>query len=462
MNVSTGTHSPRAEPDHLLPLAATVGRARSYVRARGTVRWVVLAGRVVLVWVPIYALLASSLSPLAAAGTATVVTIPWVLALGAALSTYFTLGPGIASAVGTGTGLVVVSALDRWAPGIDFDAPALAQTAVAVFILSATWAHAVRIVVKRRVLLIGSGPLASEVIEELNRDRAPFTVVGVIGEVTEADGDLVSLGTLEQLADVVEAQRPDLVILSDDGIGASAVEPLLDLAALGFKVVGISHFFEHALGRVPLRHLTPAWFMSMMHLRQKAYTRVAKRAFDLVVASVGLLIVAPLLPLLAGLVRLTRGRIVYRQIRIGEGGRHYTMYKFRTMRADAEGTGPLFARERDPRVTRVGRLLRQTHLDEIPQLWNVLKGEMSIVGPRPERPEFVEMLEQTVPFWTRRLLVKPGITGWAQLRCGYAYDSDSTAEKLSYDLWYLRNRNVVVDLAICAKTVPALLFKQGR
>jgi exopolysaccharide biosynthesis polyprenyl glycosylphosphotransferase len=462
MNVSTGTHPPRAGPDHLLPLGTTVGRARSYVRARGTVRWVVLGGRVVLVWVPIYALLASSLSPLAAAGTATVVTIPWVLALGAALGTYFTLGPGVASAVGTGTGLVVVSALDRWAPGIDFDAAALAQTAVAVFVLSATWEHAVRIVVKRRVLLIGSGPLASEVIEELNRDRAPFTVVGVIGEAAEADGDLFSLGTLEQLADVVEAQRPDLVILSDDRIGASAVEPLLDLAPLGFKVVGISHFFEHALGRVPLRHLTPAWFMSMMHLRQKAYTRVAKRAFDLVVASVGLLIVAPLLPLLAALVRLTRGRIVYRQIRIGEGGRHYTMYKFRTMRADAEGTGPLFARERDPRVTRVGRLLRQTHLDEIPQLWNVLKGEMSIVGPRPERPEFVEMLEQTVPFWTRRLLVKPGITGWAQLRCGYAYDSDSTAEKLSYDLWYLRNRNVVVDLAICAKTVPALLFKPGR
>jgi lipopolysaccharide/colanic/teichoic acid biosynthesis glycosyltransferase len=232
---------------------------------------------------------------------------------------------------------------------------------------------------------------------------------------------------------------------------------------MGFKIVGVSHFFEHAIGRVPLGHLTPAWFMSILHLRQKPYTRLAKRTFDLVVASVGLVLVAPLLPLLVALVRMSPGPIIYSQIRLGEGGRHYRMYKFRTMRADAEEAGrPVFTSESDPRVTRLGRLLRQTHLDEIPQLWNVIKGEMSIVGPRPERPEFVEMLEETVPFWTRRLLVKPGITGWAQLRCGYAYDAESAAEKLSYDLWYLRHRNVVIDLAICVQTVSALLFKPGR
>jgi lipopolysaccharide/colanic/teichoic acid biosynthesis glycosyltransferase len=159
----------------------------------------------------------------------------------------------------------------------------------------------------------------------------------------------------------------------------------------------------------------------------------------------------------------TRGPVLYRQTRVGEGGRHFTMLKLRTMRVDAEDQGlPQFTQVGDSRVTRAGRILRQMHLDELPQIWNVLKGEMSIVGPRPERPEFVDLLEETVPFWTRRLLVKPGITGWAQLRCGYAFDAQSAAEKLSYDLWYLRNRNVIVDLAICAKTVSALLLRSGR
>jgi lipopolysaccharide/colanic/teichoic acid biosynthesis glycosyltransferase len=201
----------------------------------------------------------------------------------------------------------------------------------------------------------------------------------------------------------------------------------------------------------------------MLHLRQKPYTRLAKRVFDLLVSSGGLLLVAPLFPVLLLLVRTTPGPVIYRQTRLGEGGRHFTIFKLRTMRVDAEeGGSPRFASEGDSRVTPIGRLLRTTHLDELPQLWNVLKGEMSVVGPRPERPEFVDLLERTVPFWTRRLLVKPGITGWAQLRCGYASDAASAAEKLSYDLWYLRNRDVVVDLAICVKTVGALLFRSGR
>ena len=465
MSVNPGTDAPRVEPHHALTLEPLGSLIRSFVRSRDDIGWIVIGGRVVLAWLPIYALLAKALPPLAAATTASMVTGIWLLALRAALGTYFTLGPTVASAAGTVTGLVAVSALDLWVPGIDFGVPALAGTAIAVFILSATWEHVVRSLIKHRVLVIGTDGDASEVMQELQRDvHAPFSIVGVVEEHPPAGAaEIAGRGALDELRRVVEAQRPDIVILTDDRASAWAVEPLLDLAPMGFKVVGVSHFFEHAIGRVPLRHLTPAWFMSILHLRQKPYTRLAKRSFDLVVASLGLLLIAPLLPMLAAVVRMSRGPIIYSQIRLGEGGRHYRMYKFRTMRADAEEAGrPLFASESDPRVTRLGRLLRQTHLDEVPQLWNVVKGEMSIVGPRPERPEFVEMLEDTVPFWTRRLLVKPGITGWAQLRCGYAYDAESAAEKLSYDLWYLRHRNVVIDLAICAKTVSTLLFKPGR
>jgi exopolysaccharide biosynthesis polyprenyl glycosylphosphotransferase len=465
MSVNPGTNARGVDSAPLHTFDSVGSVARSFAGLRGNVGSIVVGGRIVLVWLPIYALLAKTLPPFSAATTAFVVTGIWLLALRAALSTYFTLGPAVASAVGTATGLVAVSALDLWAPGIDFSALALAETAVAVFVLSATWEHVVRSIVKHRVLVIGTNGCANEVMQELEADeRTPFAIVGVVGEPSDAGAAGVPrLGPFEELTRIVKAQRPDIVILTDERASAWAVEPLLDLAPIGFKVVGVSHFFEHALGRVPLQHLTPAWFMSILHLRQKPYTRVAKRSFDLVVALVGLLLVAPLLPLLVALVRLSPGPIIYSQIRLGEGGRHYRMYKLRTMRADAEESGrPLFAEERDPRVTRLGRLLRQTHLDEVPQLWNVLKGEMSIVGPRPERPEFVDLLEQTVPFWTRRHLVKPGITGWAQLRCGYAYDVESTAEKLSYDLWYLRNRNVVVDLAICARTVSTLLFRPGR
>jgi exopolysaccharide biosynthesis polyprenyl glycosylphosphotransferase len=444
---------------------APAEQAAPFVAPRNRVSWVVLGGRALLVWLPVYFLLAQTVPTAQAVLAASAVSAIWLLGLRAALGTYFTLGPAVAAATGTLTGLVAVSAFDLWVPDIDLGVVKLAEAAAAVFALSATWEHAVRSIAKRRVLVVGTGGCASEVLAELRRgDRAPFTMLGLVGEGRDAPAeDVPQLGSFDELPRIVEEHRPDIVILTDERVSSWAVDPLLDLAPVGFRVVGVSHFIEHALGRVPLRHITPAWFMSMLHLRQKPYTRLTKRVFDLAVSSLGLLLVAPLLPFLVLLVRTTPGPIIYRQTRLGEGGRHFTIYKLRTMRVDAEDTGsPRFAQEADSRVTRVGRILRQTHLDEVPQLWNVLRGEMSVVGPRPERPEFVDLLESTVPFWTRRLLVKPGITGWAQLRCGYAFDSESAAEKLSYDLWYLRNRDLVVDVAICAKTIKALLFRSGR
>jgi exopolysaccharide biosynthesis polyprenyl glycosylphosphotransferase len=463
MSATPGTEARPLDPGHLRP-SRTIG-ARSFVLPRNGRDWIVLGGRALVIWLPVYVLLAQSLAPVSALLTASLAAAIWLLTLRAALNSYFTLGPAVASAVGTLTGLVAVSAMDRWVPGLELDAAGLATTAAAVFVLSATWEHVVRSIARRRVLVVGTNGSAADVVAELGDSRSgPFELLGLVGDHPEADESaLAELGPLDELARIIEAQRPDIVLLADDWASARAVDPLLDVAPIGFRVVNASHFFEHALGKVPLRHLTPAWFMSMLHLRQKPYTRVAKRAFDLIVATVALALGLLLLPLLAALVCTTRGPVFFRQRRVGEGGRHFTMLKLRTMHVDAELGGlPRFTQVRDSRVTRAGRILRQTHLDELPQLWNVLKGEMSIVGPRPERPEFVDLLEQTVPFWTRRLLVKPGITGWAQLRCGYAFDAQSAAEKLSYDLWYLRNRNVVVDLAICAKTVSALLLRSGR
>ncbi len=212
---------------------------------------------------------------------------------------------------------------------------------------------------------------------------------------------------------------------------------------------------------MPVQLLNQSWFMNVLHLYGKPYSRVAKRVFDIVVASFGLLVTAPLLPILAFVVSRTPGPVVFRQVRLGEGGIPFTILKFRTMRQDAEAAGAVWASEQDPRVTRTGAFMRKTRLDELPQLWNVLRGEMSIVGPRPERPEFMAELQEAVPFWSRRHLVKPGITGWAQVRRGYTSDADGTAEKLAYDLWYLRHRSLVLDLAICVKTFTTLVTGSG-
>jgi lipopolysaccharide/colanic/teichoic acid biosynthesis glycosyltransferase len=199
------------------------------------------------------------------------------------------------------------------------------------------------------------------------------------------------------------------------------------------------------------------WFISLLHVRQRVYARWVKRAFDLASASLLLLLAAPLLPLIALAVRGTPGPIIYRQVRVGDRGRRFTIYKFRTMVDRAERPGEaVWAKAADPRTTRVGAFLRRTHLDELPQLFNVLKGDMSMVGPRPERPEFIASLEERIPFWSRRLLIKPGMTGWAQVHCGYASDVAAMQEKLAYDFWYLRHRSLAVDLAICVRTVRIL------
>ena len=253
-------------------------------------------------------------------------------------------------------------------------------------------------------------------------------------------------------------QRPDLIVLADDQTSSAALDRLLDIAHGRFRVAGLTSFYEYALGCVPLQQITPMWFMGLLHVRQRPHARWVKRAFDLVTSAFVLIATAPLLPLVALAVSRTPGPIIYRQVRVGDRGRRFTIYKFRTMVEGAERPGEaVWAQAADPRTTPIGAFLRRTHLDELPQLFNVLKGEMSIVGPRPERPELIAMLEESVPFWSRRLLIKPGLTGWAQVHCGYTADCVGAHEKLAYDFWYLRHRSLAVDLAICVRTLRLLV-----
>jgi exopolysaccharide biosynthesis polyprenyl glycosylphosphotransferase len=447
-----------------------VTRAHSWALDRasatrvGDARWVAAAGRVVLVWVPCYTLMGYRFgaSGIAFAG-ASLLAVVWLTCLRSAFAAvHFTLGTPVRCAVGTLTGMVGVSAVALWVPGLGMSTATIVALAASVFTLVTIWESvAQRIVGKRRVLVIGTSTVAETVADAISFEgHAPFKVVGAVADEPE---DTARLGSVDELLWIIDRERPDLIVLTDSESSTNALDRLLTMPSSGIKVVGHAHFFDHAFGRIPLEDLTPTWFMSIFHLWQRPYTRFAKRTFDVVCASIVLVLAAPLMFLIAGLVRLTPGPIIYRQTRVGEGGKHFTMFKFRTMRADAEEPGEAaYAQPSDPRVTRIGRVLRKTHLDELPQLWDVLKGDMSIVGPRPERPEFIPMLEEAIPFFTRRLLVKPGITGWAQLRRDYASDTEGAAEKLSYDLWYLRHRNLTVDLAICAKTFSTLFLRPGR
>jgi len=427
------------------------------------VRLIAPAGRCIVVWLAV-AVICASERPLSASGLMGVSLAAgvWLFSLRTPFAggVQYALGPAVAAAVGTSTGLVVVAALNPLVPGLQVSIPALLGMALGVFASVAVWERAIgRTAAKRRVLVIGTSGFAEIAAEAHRGRRMPLDVIGASeSDRRQALSQVPLLGAPDDLASIVQAQRPSFIVLTDDETCPAALDRLLDLADRRFRVASLTSFFEYAFGRVPLSHLTPMWFMSILHLRQRVYSRWSKRAFDLVVAGVGLAVAAPLFPLIALAIRRTRGPVMYRQTRVGEGGRSFTMLKFRTMVEGAEHPGrPVYARDCDSRATGIGRFLRGTHLDELPQLWNVLKGDMSIVGPRPERPEFIAMLEAGVPFWSRRLLIKPGVTGWAQVHCGYACDCESAAEKLSYDFWYLRHGNMAVDLAVCVRTVLLVL-----
>jgi exopolysaccharide biosynthesis polyprenyl glycosylphosphotransferase len=402
--------------------------------------------------------------------TGVLVTLIWLLALTVVYrSPWFStraLGTPASTALGTAIGLAGNSALGFWVPAMGLQPASLLWTSVCVFVASIAFVRvlASRLVLPQRVLILGCGKEARDLVLELDDETAPFECVGMVSARGDdvAGAERLLLGETAELGWILAVERPDIVVLANDR-ATEALPKLLDNASAGFRVVGLAHFYEYAFGRVPITHLPPVWFLSILHLNQRPYSRVAKRSFDIILAAAGLLICAPILPLVALLVRRSGpGPVLLRQTRLGEGGKTFEMLKFRTMTDAAEEPGTaVWAAAEDPRVTSVGRRLRHMRLDEVPQLLNVLRGEMSIVGPRPERPEFLGLLAAEVPFWTRRHLIKPGITGWAQIRSGYTSDVVGTAEKLSYDLFYIKHRSLVLDLAIALMTARTVISGAG-
>lgn len=374
------------------------------------------------------------------------------------------LGPRIA--IGRCIVIAVVSsaAVSAWLPHAHLSLAAIGLLAVIVFAAGAAWETFVlrKVAPAVRLLLVGRAANATTLLHDLRRGRGGgYEVIGVVHddeEPEQQDPQAPVLGRASELDSVIRRYQPDLVVLTGGRRPRETFSKLLDAAQAGFRVVHLAEFYEYAFGRVPVEDLPYEWFLSVLHLYQRRYSRGIKRALDLAGASLLLVLTLPLFPLLALFVHQTEGPLILRQARLGEHGNPFTIYKFRTMYVDAERSGvAVWASARDPRLTWTGSVMRRLRLDELPQLWNVLRGEMSLVGPRPERPEFLAQLSDSVPYWTRRHLIKPGLTGWAQVRQGYAASAEETATKLSYDFWYLRHRSLTVDLAILLRTLVVVL-----
>lgn len=313
-----------------------------------------------------------------------------------------------------------------------------------------------------RVAVIGSAATAAALDAELRRSGPAGCVI--VGYTTEGGGSAsgvtsqpAALGRLSDLDRIVVEHRIDLLVMCREAPRLAIFEQAMALCAhLPMRLCELSEFYEAMFGHVPTNEINAAWFQYLLHPGYRPRAR-AKRVIDLVAAYLLLVPLVLVIGVLALLVRRDAGPAFFRQVRIGERGRPFVLLKLRTMKV-ADGAAAQWAAADDPRVTRLGRVLRRSHLDELPQLLNVLRGEMSLVGPRPEQPEFVQRLERALPFYERRHLIRPGITGWAQVRCGYAGSDAATAWKLCHDLYYMKYRSLRFDLAIVARTVRLLVF----
>jgi lipopolysaccharide/colanic/teichoic acid biosynthesis glycosyltransferase len=315
-----------------------------------------------------------------------------------------------------------------------------------------------------RLALIGSRELAKKLAAEMREMRVrEYIIVGYVGPEPAPQPDrnpveiLPWLGDLSDIRETVQVIGIDLLAVGPGSprlkVFGEAADACLDLPV---RMMEASAFYEDVLGHVPIGQINSAWFQCIMHPRYSPTSPFSKRILDLVVAvPVAIVFALPLVPLLALLVKLTdRGPAFFRQRRVGEQGREFEIVKLRTMRPEAGELTQLLPR--DELLTPVGRLLRKTHLDELPQLWNVIKGEMTLVGPRPEQPALVEELSRIVPYYERRSLVKPGVTGWAQVRCGYAGTAVGTAWKICHDLYYVKRRSILFDMLIILQTINIL------
>jgi sugar transferase (PEP-CTERM system associated) len=322
---------------------------------------------------------------------------------------------------------------------------------------------------QERVLFVGTGNTARLVARQiLDQREFAYRVIGFIDDDASRIGERIVnpaiVGTPSDMERLIAEHGIDRIVVGlSDRRGKLPVEELLRAKMAGVRVEDATTTYERVTGKILIDDLRPSWLIFSDGFRVSRVTRMMKRTIDLALALALAVLALPLMAITAVLVMIEDGRpVLYRQERVGENGRIFTLTKFRSMRKDAEQGGkPIWAKDGDSRITRLGRFIRKTRLDELPQLWNVLRGDMSFVGPRPERQFFVDQLTKEIPFYQQRHVVKPGLTGWAQVKYRYGSSLDDAMEKLRYDLYYIKHLSVIFDLTIVFDTVKVVLFRKG-
>ncbi len=343
----------------------------------------------------------------------------------------------------------------------------------AVLVIAWRWTYAIVFSAppfRHRVLIVGSNERGITIAKALKQEPLiNYNILGFVDNDTFTKGAKVDgvpvLGTETELPNLVKTLNVhEIVIAIEQDLGKELFLWLVECQAHGVRVSWMPDLYEKICRKVPIQHIDPAWALHAMQDRSfmSRIQEMSKRLVDLILVTLALPILLLIIPLIALAVKIdSKGPAFYRQIRCGRAGKAFAIYKFRTMVTDAEKDGVKWAQKNDSRITKMGRFLRKSRLDELPQLYNVLKGEMSIVGPRPERPEFIAQLEEEIPFYRTRLMVKPGITGWAQIHYDYGNTVEDALIKLQYDFYYIRYQSLALDIYTMFRTVGVLFLLKG-
>lgn len=375
-----------------------------------------------------------------------------------------------------GAASVILALLYYWIPSLVIGRGVFVIASLFIVGLVVGWRVAfewlsLKLAPAERLLIVGTNSAAVDLARELfeRRQELGVELVGFVDTDPSRVGmSLINpgvLGTVGEIPAIVRERRVDRVVVSlADARGKLSMDQLLHMKLNdGVRFDHLASVYEDYTGKIAVENLRPSWVIFSQGFRKSRSLAAVKRTFDLVLAATGLLLLAPVMLLVAVAMKLmSPGPVFYHQQRVGKDGRAFTIHKFRSMRTDAEThTGAVWSHAGDPRVTPIGRFLRRTRLDEVPQLWNVVKGDMSVVGPRPERPEFVTDLTKRIPFYGQRHVVRPGLTGWAQVRHDYGSTVDDALQKLQYELFYIKHLSIAFDLFIVLATIKTVLVRRG-